>query len=54
MFNLNVASLHKTKLHGNMNIHGLFPKEKRKDDSAFFRISIEISENISSWKEHEI
>lgn len=37
-----------------MNTDRLFPKEKRKDDSAFFKTSLEIGENISSWKELEI
>lgn len=44
----------KTKVHGNMNTDRSFPKEKRKDDSAFFKTSLEICENISSWKELEI
>lgn len=37
-----------------MNTDRLFPKEKRKNDSAFFKTSLEICENISSWKELEI
>ena len=37
-----------------MNTDRLFPKEKRKNDSAFFKKSLAICENISSWKELEI
>lgn len=37
-----------------MNADRFFPKDKRKDDSAFFKTSLEIGESISSWKELEI